>query len=83
MMKTVKTILLAATLAAFGSSAFAERIIGDEAEEIVVDGEVITSSMKERHITVLLVGYRSKLFYCHISLPNDALSTVCFSDEPQ
>lgn len=78
MMKTVKTILLAATLAAFGNSATAERIIGEEAEEIVLDGEIITSATTNGAI-VLLVGYRSKLFYCYLTRDNDKLSIQCYS----
>ena len=80
MMTAVKTILLATTLAAFGSSAFAEEIRGEQAEDIVLDGEIITSSIKDGDITVLLVGYRSKLFYCHITVRGDSsLSIVCYS----
>ena len=80
MMKTVKTILLATTLAAFGSSAFPEAIRGEQAEDIVLDGEIITSSMKDDNITVLLVGYRSKLFYCHTRVRDyGSLSIVCYS----
>lgn len=79
MMKTVKTILLATTLATFGSSAFAEEFIGEEAEEIVLDGEVITSTIYNGNVTVLLLEYRSKLFYCHITVRGDALNLACYS----
>ena len=83
MMTTVKTILLAAALAAVGNSAFAKMYSGAEAEEIIIDGEIINSSMLGNTGTVLLVGYKSKVFYCFVYLQNITLGTECFSDEPQ
>ena len=74
-----KTVLLAAALAAFGNSAFAKMYSGAEAEEIVVDGEILNSSMLDNTGTVLLVAYRSKLFICYIGTSSDAVWVECYS----
>lgn len=80
MMKTVKTILLATTLATFGSSAFAEFFYSDEAEEIIVDGRIINSIL-ENGESRLLVEHRSKLYLCSIEvfIGNETLFISCYS----
>ena len=63
MMKMFKTVLLAATLAAFGSSAFAGEIRGIAAEEVVGEGEILASSYNDDGFK-LLVKYKSIVYFC-------------------
>lgn len=79
MMKTFKTVLVAATLATFGSSATTETIVSAEAEEVILNGEIIDSSIQGNEITRLLIEYKSKLFYCFVYVLNTGLATECHS----
>lgn len=79
MMKSYKTVLLAATIAAFGSSATTETIVAAEAEEVILNGEIIDSFIQGNEITRLLIEYKSKLFYCFVYVLNTGLATECRS----
>lgn len=77
MMKTVKTVLLAATLAAFGSSAFAGMMTGEIAEEVVVKGEVLSTSPRNNGFNIL-VKYRSTLYYCSFGVYSSEPWLSCY-----
>lgn len=78
MLKIAKTVLLAATLAAFGSNAFAGSIYDEAAEEVIVKGEILESK-ELNYGWQLLVEYRSKLYICstHQSAITNDLQLTC------
>ena len=77
-------LVLVVTLFLFGTIAHSDTIIGKQAEDIWLKGEVITSGLKPDGVTenniVALVSYKGVLYLCdaYLNVALNQVFTKCF-----